>query len=275
MIVIADSGSTQCTWLFVREKRTERVRTPGINAIHRTEEQLAQALALLPPCEGTEQVWFYGAGCGEAFPEATARMKRALCERFRTERIGVGSDLLGAARALFGRGEGIACILGTGSNSCHCLRGEIVGTVPPLGYILGDEGSGAVLGRHLLNGVFKGRIPLREELLTACGMTYEQIIRRIYGEPHANRFLASLAPFVHAHIRVPEVRQMVVCAFREFAAHNLDRYPARLPVAAVGGVAYHFAELLREALHEAGREVERIVESPAEGLAEYHRQYGA
>lgn len=275
MIVIADSGSTQCTWLFVREERTERVRTPGINAIHRTAEQLAEALAPLPPCAEADEVWFYGAGCGAAFPEATARMEHALRERFGAARIGMGSDLLGAARALFGRGEGIAAILGTGSNSCRCRDGEILETVPPLGYILGDEGSGAVLGRNLLNGVFKGHVPLRKELLAACGMTYEQVIRRIYGEPHANRFLASLAPFAHAHLDVPEVRELVLSSFREFIRRNLDRYPARLPVSAVGGVAYHFGELLREALHEAGREVKQIIESPAEGLAAYHLHHGA
>ena len=95
----------------------------------------------------------------------------------------------------FGRGEGVACILGTGSNSCWCRGGEIVENVPPLGYVLGDEGSGATLGRNLVNGIFKGYIPLRDEFLAAHGLTYEEIIRRVYREPYANRFLASFAPF--------------------------------------------------------------------------------
>lgn len=270
MILIADSGSTQCTWLIGEGSGFRRVETPGINAIHQPRQQILAALALVPPCTGISEVHFYGAGCGPQFPEATEKMAAALKERFGAERVKVESDLVGAARALFGRGEGIASILGTGSNSCHCRGGRIVATVPPLGYILGDEGSGAVLGRNLLNGVFKGHIPLRDELLAATGMSYEQIIRRVYAEPAPNCFLASLAPFVCAHTAVSEVREMVHGSFRDFAARNLSRYPADLPVSFVGGVAAHFEELLREAMHEAGRRVQLIVQSPAEGLIAYH-----
>ena len=171
---------------------------------------------------------------------------------------------------MFGRGEGIACILGTGSNSCHCRGGEIVANVPPLGYVLGDEGSGAVLGRNLVNGIFKGMIPLREEFLHTFALTYAGLIRRVYREPAANRFLASFAPFIRAHLDCAPVRKMVVRSFGEFAARNLSGYPAGLPVAFVGGVAAHFEEPLREAMAAAGREVVRIVCSPAEELWKYH-----
>lgn len=270
MILIADSGSTQCTWLVADGAHIRRIETPGINAIHQSRQQILDTLALVPPCTGVGEVHFYGAGCGPQFPEATEKMTAALRECFGAGCVEVESDLLGAARALFGRGEGVACILGTGSNSCHSRGGRIVATVPPLGYILGDEGSGAMLGRNLLNGVFKGHIPLREELLATTGMSYEQIIRRIYAEPAPNRFLASLAPFVCAHIAVPEVREMVLGSFRDFAARNLSRYPADLPVSFVGGVAAHFEELLRRAMHEAGHRVRQIVQSPAEGLIAYH-----
>lgn len=220
--------------------------------------------------EPAPTVRFYGAGCGPQFPEASERMAAVLREHFRTPHVAVHSDLLGAARALFGRGEGIACIFGTGSNSCHCRAGRIVGNVPPLGYILGDEGSGAALGRNLLNGIFKGHIPLREELFAATGLDYEGIIRRVYREPAANRFLASLAPFVREHLARPQVREMVAESFRDFARRNLTRYPAGLPVACVGGVAAHFAAPLREALAGAGYSIVRIEESPAEGLIRYH-----
>lgn len=215
-------------------------------------------------------VRFYGAGCGPQFPEASERMAAVLREHFRTPHVAVHSDLLGAARALFGRGEGIACIFGTGSNSCHCRAGRIVGNVPPLGYILGDEGSGAALGRNLLNGIFKGHIPLLKELFAATGLDYEGIIRRVYRAPATNRFLASLAPFVREHLARPQVREMVAESFRDFARRNLTRYPAGLPVACVGGVAAHFAAPLREALAGEGYSVVRIEQSPAEGLIRYH-----
>lgn len=304
MKIIADSGSTQCTWIAAGGSGNATVRTRGINAVQQSEEEIAATLAALPAWFGAEaekaetpeetrkeseeapcavgqpekrqdardalSVIFYGAGCGEQFPSASEKIASALRRHFRTPQVGVHSDLLGAARALFGRGEGIACILGTGSNSCHCRGGAIVRNVPPLGYILGDEGSGAALGRNLLNGIFKGHIPLRRELEAATGLDYEAIIRRVYRESAANRFLASLAPFVHAHLDCPAIRNMVAESFRDFARRNLSHYPAALPVACVGGVAAHFAGPLREALAAEGYAVRQIVESPAEGLIRYH-----
>ena len=271
MKAIADSGSTKCEWIFGDGDRILRLRTAGINAVQQSPDAIRAVLAELPPLDGVEELRFYGAGCGDSFPEASAVLRRELAARFGPgTAIGLGSDLLGPARALFGRGEGIACILGTGSNSCHCRGGEIVANVPPLGYVLGDEGSGAVLGRNLVNGIFKGMIPLREEFLHTFALTYAGLIRRVYREPAANRFLASFAPFIRAHLDCAPVRKMVVRSFGEFAARNLSGYPAGLPVAFVGGVAAHFEEPLREAMAAAGREVVRIVCSPAEELWKYH-----
>lgn len=270
MILLADSGSTQCTWIADDGSRIRKVRTRGINAVQHSDEQIRDTLAELPPCGEISALHFYGAGCGTTFPEASERLRRLLARHFGTGEISVESDLTGAARALWGRGEGIACILGTGSNSCHCRGGEIAEQVPPLGYILGDEGSGAALGRALLNGIFKGHIPLREEFLFETGLSYEEIIHRVYREPFANRFLASFAPFIRAHTACREVHGMVVGAFREFVRRNLSRYPAGLPVACIGGVAAHFEELLREALAAEGYRIGTIVESPAEGLVAYH-----
>lgn len=270
MIIIADSGSTKCTWLFHDGGKTTSVRTRGINALQHTPEQIRETLAALPPCGPVSAVHIYSAGCSPAFPVSNEKLRRELEARFGAARIEVRSDLLGAARALFGRDEGIACILGTGANSCHCRNGEVVHNVSALGDVLGDEGSGAVLGRNLVNGIFKEHIPLRGEFLEACGMTYEEIIRRVYNEPFANRFLASFAPFILDHIGCPEVRRMVLRSFGDFAERNLSRYPKGLPVSFVGGIAAHFGELLREALAGAGYEVKEIIESPAEGLLKYH-----
>lgn len=270
MRIIADSGSTKCTWIFDGPESTEQFRTAGINAAQLSDEQIRAVIATLPPQAGVREVYFYGAGCGPSYPEASERLRNILAAAFATECVTVDSDLQAAALALCGKGEGIACILGTGANSCHCRAGRIIRNVPPLGYVLGDEGSGAVLGRNLLNGIFKGRIPLREELHAACGLNYEEIIRRVYREPAANRFLASLAPFIRANIGMTQVREMVLASFREFARNNLAAYPAGLPVSFVGGIAAHFAELLREALAAEGYHVEKIVESPAEGLLKYH-----
>lgn len=270
MILLADSGSTKCTWILDDGSRRREIRTHGINAVQHTDAQIRATLAELPVTEPVTAVRFYGAGCGTTFPEVSRRLHDELARRFATDDITIESDLTAAARALWGRGEGIACILGTGSNSCHCRNGAVVSNTPPLGYILGDEGSGAALGRTLLNGLFKGQIPLREEFLRSSGLTYEEIIRRVYREPFANRFLASLAPFIRSHADCPEVREMVVGAFREFARRNLSGYPRGLTVGCIGGIAAHFEKLLREALETEGYRVETIVESPAEGLIAYH-----
>ena len=256
MKIIADSGSTKCTWLVTDGVHTSEYRTRGINAVQHSPEQIREALAELPPCGPVEAVYFYGAGCGRTFPEATEKMVRKLRAHFGAGHIEAQTDLLGAARALFGRGEGVACILGTGSNSCWCRGGEIVENVPPLGYVLGDEGSGAALGRNLVNGIFKGHIPLREEFLAAHGLTYEEIILRVSR--------------VHAYLDCPEVRAMVAGTFADFAQRNLSRYPVHLTVACIGGVAAAFEGLLREVLAQGGYRVGRIAASPAEGLIEYH-----
>lgn len=270
MILIADSGSTKCTWLLCDGEQVREMRTPGINAVLHTPEQIRQTLAALPPCGDVERVHFYGAGCGPQFAQATADLAAVLTEHFGTMQIDVQSDLTAAARALFGRDEGIACILGTGSNSCYCRDGEALENVPPLGYILGDEGSGAALGRALVNGVFKGYIPLCKQFLAAYGLNYETVIRRVYREPYANRFLASFAPFVHANLHHPEVRAMVERAFGEFAERNLACYPEGLEVSFVGSVALHFEEVLRDTMNKYGLRVGSVVGSPAAGLLKYH-----
>ena len=272
MVLIADSGSTKCTWIASDGARTTNVRTRGINAVQHSAEQIREALAELPPCDGVTSVRFYGAGCGETFPEASEKLRRELEAHFGTTDITVESDLLGAARALWGRGEGIACILGTGSNSCYYDGVRIVRNTPPLGWVLGDEGSGTYIGRQLVGNLLKGLCDesLRRLFFEEERLGYDEIIRRVYREPYANRFLASFAPFIRAHIDRPEIRELVLRSFRDFASRNLSRYPAELPVSLLGGVAAHFEALLREALEAEGRRVETIVESPAEGLLKYH-----
>ena len=270
MVLIADSGSTKCTWITGDGTRTTQLRTRGINAVQHSAEQIREALAELPPCDGVTSESIYGAGCGETFPEASEKLRWELEAHFGTSDITVESDLLGAARALWGHGEGIACILGTGSNSCLCRDGESLKNVRPLGYVLGDEGGGAVLGRNLLNGIFKGHIPLKEEFLAAHGLNYEEIIRRVYREGMANRFLASFTRFVARHIDRPELDELVCEAFRAFVRRNLAHYPADAEVSALGGVACHFERQLRHVLATEGMRAGRIVETPDEGLLNYH-----
>lgn len=272
MVLIADSGSTKCTWIASDGARTTNVRTQGINAVQHSAEQIREALAELPPCDGVTSVRFYGAGCGETFPEASEKLRRELEAHFGTTDITVESDLLGAARALWGRGEGIACILGTGSNSCYYDGVRIVRNTPPLGWVLGDEGSGTYIGRQLVGNLLKGLCDesLRRLFFEEERLDYDEIIRRVYREGMANRFLASFTRFVARHIDRPELDELVCEAFRAFVRRNLAHYPADAEVSALGGVACHFERQLRHVLATEGLRAGRIVETPDEGLLNYH-----
>ena len=208
-------------------------------------------------------VEFYGSGC---LPELCPTVERCLRQVFPdATAVTVESDLMGAARALCGKSEGIACILGTGANSCLYDGRSITMHTPPMGYILGDEGSGAALGKALLNMLYKGHLPtsLRADFERQTGLTYTDIIRRTYREPLAARFLASLSPFIHAHLDVPGLSDMVTGNFRDFFRLHVAPYGRRdLPVGFVGSIACHYKALLTVAAGEEGFTLGRVMREP-------------
>ena len=268
--LIADSGSTKTDWALTDGRR---IKTQGINPFHMDEDTIRHILTdeLLSQMDGAcvGAVWFYGSGVR---PELEVKMQRLLHETFPSAAtIEAKSDLLGAARALCGRHEGIACILGTGANSCYYDGRQIVSNTPALGYVLGDEGSGANLGIRFLNALYKGQLP-REvlyEFESSMQLSLTDIIQRVYRQPMANRFLASLSPFIHAHLDLPLVNAIVVGAFRDFLRKNIDAYGRRdLPVSAVGSIAFCYQEQWAEALKEEGYERGIIVRSPIDGLVQ-------
>ena len=270
-ILIADSGSTKTDWAIDQV----RIKTQGINPFHQDDEtilailrnELLPQLSSLPLQKELEGVFFYGAGVR---PELEGKMERLLRQVFpQAEKIEAKSDMLGAARALCGHNEGLACILGTGANSCLYDGERIVANTPPLGYILGDEGSGAVLGRLFLNALYKNRLYAcaREEFEEHYGLTMADVIDRVYRQPMANRWLASLSEYIHQHLDQPSVRTIVVENFRAFIRHNLNPYNRRdLPLGAVGSIASYYEEQLREAASEEGYTIGRILRSPIDGL---------
>lgn len=277
MILIADSGSTKTDWCVIREGRpVRRFETDGTNPFFQAPEQIERTLAsqLLPRLDGrpVRSVFFYGAGC--AFEEQTAMIRRVLRSLLDVRRVEVGSDMLAAARALCGRDPGIACILGTGSNSCRWDGQRIAEQVSPLGFILGDEGSGAVLGRRLVGDCLKNRLPagLREKFLDRFGLTPAEILDRVYRQPFPNRFLASLSPFLAEHIAVPEIRALVEESFGDFFRRNVAQYAgsSSLPVHCVGSVAYFYREPLERAAGRLSLRLGTVLRSPIEGLIAYH-----
>lgn len=287
MKLIADSGSTKTDWklecangslptegspmLSTSEyaKSGGRFLTQGINPFHMTEDIILAILRneLLPNLgtivSSIDEIEFYGAGCTVA---KIPVMKSLLPKVFPSaKRIVVGSDMLGAAKALLGTDEGIACILGTGANSCLYDGEKIVSNVSPMGYILGDEGSGAVLGKTFINELYKGGHPdficvFEKE----TGLTQTDIIQRVYREAMPNRFLASLSKFIGAHIADEQwLEDMVVECFRDFFRKNVRHYNRKdLSVSFVGSVAYCYKAQLEKAAEMEGYVIGKVLKQP-------------
>ena len=278
-ILIADSGSTKTDWCVCRNGEiVQALQTQGLNPYHQTEEVIAEVLtnelksALRTELKPDTQVIFYGAGC--ANEAACSRVRNVIEAVLGLTDVQVYTDLLGAARALCGHKEGIACVLGTGSNSCLYDGKQIVANVPPLGYILGDEGSSAVLGRRLLSDCFKNQLPpaLQEEFLKKYNLSQEKVLERVYRQPLVNRFLASLTPFLSEHREVPEVHKLLVESFTEFLQRNVIQYRRPwLPINCVGSIASVFSAELKEAAEALGMEMGVILQSPMKGLIAYHK----
>ena len=276
MILIADSGSTKTDWCVAKDGFTvKRFTTQGINPYHQDERRInGIVLDELLPQTGEyklKKIVFYGSGCRD---ETIPTMKNILYSAFNNNvEVEIYSDLLGAARAICGHEEGIACILGTGSNSCLYDGNKIVGNIPPLGYILGDEGSGATLGKIFINEMLKNNqmSDLKKEFLQVLQMTEGDIIDRVYRQPMANRFLASLAPFIHSHIERHEVNEIVTENFRQFLLKNVKRYHRDdLQVSFIGSIAWHFKSQLLQSALEENVYVGRVEKSPMDGLLRYH-----
>lgn len=278
MILIADSGSTKTDWCVVLEGTPiKRITTKGINPFFQSEEEIQQELtiSLFPQLpEGTvNSVYFYGAGCT---PEKAPILRRAIADSLSVVgNIKAHSDMLAAARGLCGHEAGIACILGTGSNSCFYNGEDIVNNISPLGFILGDEGSGAVLGKLLVGDILKNQLSpaIKEAFLKQFDLTAPEIIDRVYRQPFPNRFLASLSPFIAQHLEEPTIRALVFNSFTAFLRRNVMQYDyEKYPVHFIGSVAACYKEILQEAALETGIRIGKILQSPMEGLIQYHQR---
>jgi len=279
MRLIADSGSTKTTWciLDLNRGKTEFLKTRGINPYYQDHNTIIKTLK--EDFESSQRqfdaIYFYGAGC--ANPEINKTAREALSCFFRANRIEITSDLMAAAHALCGEEEGIACILGTGSNSCYYDGATITANVSPLGFILGDEGSGAVIGKKLLADILKKQLP--QEIIELFFNTYKtdaaEILHHIYKKPFPNRYAAGFTHFISEHISYPSLRQLVKTSFNEFLERNVRQYEKaqHLPIHFVGSIAWHFNEILKESLIENNLKPGKIIKDPMPELIEYHSKH--
>jgi len=252
MNIIADGGSTKVEWLL-KDGQTEvaRYTSRGMNPSLQGDNDIMHELMMLirscPEFSEATSVEYYGAGCT---PAASPRMEECLRSVFpMATSITVGSDIIGAAHALLGEREGIACILGTGANSCLWDGKRIVRQTPALGYILGDEGSGAVLGRLFINALYKGVLPsaLCEIFQKEFKVDMMGVIDHVYRQPQPNRWLASLSPFIARYLHVPEVEAIVCSNLESFLTRNIIPYfRPDLPVCFLGSIAFHYEAQLRK-----------------------------
>lgn len=296
MVLIADSGGTKTDWTLLVSPYPTRwdvvstFQTQGINPIHQTPDTIRLILSqemmshlssfsraaivntgvLEKPLLSQVEVFFYGSGCT---PVHVPMMKQLLSQLFQPEKVEVHSDLQAAARALCQHEPGIACILGTGANSCLYDGNDIVQNTPALGYILGDEGSGSVLGRMFLNAIFKNPAlaDVRDHYLAEAKLTQADIINKVYREPLANRFLASTSLYISQHLDNPLLKDLVVQNFRQFFRVNITPYGrADLSVHFVGSMAHQYHDLLALAAEAEGFILGHVFKSPMEGLIQYH-----
>ena len=277
MIVIADGGSTKCDWAIVNEKEgiiIERFKTEGVNpfavSIEKIREVLHTHFAPVASKYDISSIFFYGSGCVFATVD---KVKSLLAEITPTAEIFVGTDLDGAVNACCPDGNGIACIIGTGSASAQHEGGARTKQVPALGYLLGDEGSGTVMGRLILSDYLKGVMPahLAEAFAEEYGVTQAEALERAYHQPAANRYFGSFAPFLSKHLQEPYIQDFVKENLRRFVLRNICQYRTECyPANFVGSIASVFEELLSEVLAEEGIRKGIIVASPMELLVKYH-----
>lgn len=278
MILIADSGSTKTEWREVTDGVAGRSYiSTGINPFFVTGEEIVRLLRKeLPELEGSKasRIYFYGTGVSSA--AKTEIVRGALVSFFGAGELFIGSDLLGAARSLCMNEPGIACIIGTGSNSCYYDGKEIVSNVSPLGYILGDEGGGAVLGRKLVSGVLKKQLPgiVIENFFKAYPYTPAGILDNVYNMPFPNRFLGQFTRFIADNIHVPELQAIITSSFDEFMIRNVLQYPEarKYPVHFTGSVAHHFRPFLEELLTKYRLQSGLFTLTPMDNLVRYHIQ---
>ena len=316
MKLIADSGSTKTDWLLVDEsgKVVATCKSQGLNPYHLPEDEILRVLqeevrtpllvqlsaSSFCVCAGVDtmdnlSVYFYGSGVTDAM---IPKMEPLLCQAFDASEAHAASDMLGAARALLGQESGIAVILGTGSNSCLYDGERIVKGVPPLGYILGDEGSGTAIGKAFFRLIFRNSqaLSLRKKFMEWSGMDYAAVIDRIYRQPLANTYLASVSTFVGEQlaelkknsqedsVEFQLLSGMVKEVYRDFCNHILSYYAtssastssvsassfANKTVGFVGSIAYYFQDYIASALQENGFAMGKVLRSPMEGLLKYH-----
>ncbi len=278
MIIIADSGGSKIDWrLLKKDGIIGQANSAGFNPYYQPIEHLQKIIieSLVPQvAETVTKIFFYGTGVSSEKNQQV--IQAAFYEHFKEAKIEIGWDLLAAARALCGQEPGIACILGTGSNSCHYDGEKIIDNVPNLGWILADEGSGTNLGRQLIFDYFRSNMPqnLADQFHSRFPWSREEVLEKVYQQEKPSAFLASFAKFIFQHLKEPYCYKLVYNHFALFYENNVMKYKdyKNVKVHFTGSIAFYFSDILRQVANDKGITAKNILESPIAGLTLYHKK---
>lgn len=277
MKLIVESGTTKTHWVLLDAGQiVENFTTPGFNPYYSTTDEITKSIANgLPDTLKTgvvDDVFFYGTGCSST--ENCNKIKSILEKFFQKAVIETHHDLYAAAVALLKNREGVACILGTGSNSCLWDGQHIVENVPSTGWILGDEGSATYLGKIMLKAFLSGEMPepITRKFYDYTGLDFGGVLHKIYGESQPNRWISQLSPFASAHLDEETVKNLVKQNFRDFLSEQVKKYTGyqEKEISFTGSVAWHFRNELLDVLQEENLHIGIILQEPMEGLIAYH-----
>jgi glucosamine kinase len=277
-ILIADSGSTKTQWCLLQGNKKKMIATQGISPYFLNDDTLGAILTkeLLPKTGTTviDEIFYYGTGCSNH--TNVSLIKRGLKKVYKTAKVSVEHDLLGAAKALCGNDKGIACILGTGSNSCYYNGKKVVKNSPGLGFILGDEGSGTHLGKkvlqHYLYKTFDAE--LTDKFESKYPHDVDDMLDSVYKKPMANRFLSSFVPFLIENRGHYMIENIIEDSINDFFFNHIYKYRESwtLPINFVGSVAFGFKDVLKQMCSDYELKLGTVIKSPMDGLVKYHRK---
>jgi len=276
MILIADSGSTKTIWKCTDGAgEVQTANTAGINPYYNTPDEIVKEITHARTqlsSRNIEEIYFYGAGCST--DNQKAMVSQALASQFGAEVISVKTDLLGAARALFQKESGIVCILGTGSGSCIYDGENIVKSIPSLGFILGDEGSGASLGKQFVRDFLREDMPesLLKIINDEIGINKEEVLKHVNQDAMPSKYLAGFSKYIHEYLDHKYMHDLVSQSFEEFVKEYVIRYEGYrgYKISFIGSIAVNYNKILKEVLDKYQLELIKIENNPIDGLIEYH-----
>ena len=278
MIIVADSGGSKIDWrLLKRDGTIGQANSAGFNPYYQPIEHLNKIAeeTLLPEVkDNVSKIFFYGTGVSSE--KNVVSIQNVFLKYFPEAKIEVGWDLLAAARALCGREPGIACILGTGSNSCLYNGEKIIDNVANLGWILADEGSGTYLGKQLIFDYFRKEMPesLARQFHARFAWSREEVLEKVYQHEKPGAFLASFAKFIFQHLKEPYCYKLAYQSFSDFFENNVMKYDnyKNLKVHFTGSIGFYFSDVVRQVANDKGITVKNILEGPIAGLTLYHQK---